>query len=93
MSTPEEEPPTLKLSAELERLAGLVHDRFGRDAWQAAIQRALDRLSSSEPTSVALSPDQLRGRLVISAADGRQWTIEALYDALVIELEELTRQA
>jgi hypothetical protein len=82
---------------ELERLSDYVQDNLGETALDAAIDRAYSQLIRSEPE--ALANDDADGTIelvagaeaMVVADDGRQWTLDQLYEVLRVELRSFVR--
>jgi hypothetical protein len=82
---------------ELERLTDYVQDNLGEAELDAAIARAYDQLTRSEPEAL-LDIDEDRSvdltdgdGIWVVGDDGRQWSLDQLYEVLRGELRSVVR--
>ena len=79
---------------ELERLATFAFEECGTEACHAAITRALARVvSGTEPERLAISAVDVPTVDESSEEDSRVWSLDAFYEALLVELLALTAAA
>ena len=81
------------LRDELERLASLALEECGEEACLAAITRALEHVIAADDLQAFAIPaaDGLTAEASMRA-DNRCWSLDAFYEAVLLELFQLTRR-